>query len=89
MPQHPHLHPYPANQVNHFFMFLSYCINYKAISSPLVAAVASAAAVAVASAAAVVPLAGAAVATATEEVMVGATAVVSNTSDLTQFRQEI
>ena len=61
-------------------MFLSYCITYKAISSPLVAAVVSAAAVAVASAAAVVPLAGAA------EVVVGATAAVSTTSDLTNFR---
>ena len=86
MPQHHHLHPYAANQVNHFFMFLSYCITYKATSSPLVAAVASAAAVAVASAAAVMPLAGAAVATATAEVVVGATAVVSITSDLTHFR---
>ena len=68
-------------------MFLSYCISYKSISSPLVAAVASAAAVAVASAAAVVPLAGAAVVTAAAaEVVVGATAAVSTTSDLTHFR---
>ena len=89
MPQNPHLHPYPANHVNHFFMFLFYCITYKAISSPLVAAVASAAAVAVASAAAVVHLAGAAVATATVEVVVGATAAVSTTSDLTHFNLEI
>ena len=86
MPNHHHLQPYPANHIIHFFMFLSYCITYKAISSPLVAAVASAAAVAVAPAAAVVPLAGAAVATATAEVVVGAAAVVSTTSDLTHFR---
>ena len=66
--------------------FLSYCITYKAISSPLVAAVASAAAMAVASAAAVLPLEGAAVVTATAEEVVGATAVVSTTSDLTHFR---
>ena len=67
-------------------MFLSYCITYKAISSPLVAAVASAAAVAVASAAAVVTLAGAAVVTAAAEVVVGARAAVCTTSDLTHFR---
>ena len=68
-------------------MFLSYCITYKAISSPLVAAVASAAAVAVASAAAVVPVAGAAVVTATAEVVVVvATGAVSTTSDLKHFR---
>ena len=62
-------------------MFISYCITYKAISSPLVAAVASAAAVGVASAAAVVPLAGADV-----EVMVGATVAIRTTSDLMHFR---
>ena len=56
-------------------------ISYKAISSPLVAAVASAAVVAVASAGAVVPLAGAGV-----EVVVGATVAIRNTSDLTLFR---
>ena len=67
-------------------MFLSYCITYKAILSSLVAAVASAAAVAVASAAAVVPLTGAAVVTAAAEVVMGTTAVVSTTSDLTHFR---
>ena len=67
-------------------MFLSYCITDKAISSPLVATVASAAVVAVASAAAVVPLAGAAVVTAAAEVVVGATAAVSTSSDLTHFR---
>ena len=67
-------------------MFSFYCITHKAISSPLVAAVAPAAAVAVASAAAVVPLAGAAVVTATAEVVVVATGAVSSTSDLTHFR---
>ena len=67
-------------------MFLYYCITYKAISSPLVAAVAFAAAMAVASAAAVVPLAGAAVVTATAEVVVGTTAAIRTTSDLTHFR---
>ena len=67
-------------------MFLSYCITYKAISSPLVATVASAAAVTVASPVAVVPLAGAALVTATAEVVVGATAAVSTTSVLTHFR---
>ena len=67
-------------------MFLSYCITYKAISSPLVAAVASAAAVAVASAAAVVPVTGAAVVPATAEVVVVTTGAVSTTSDLKHFR---
>ena len=86
IPQHSHPHPYLTNHVNHVFMFLSYCISYKAISLPLVAAVASAAAVAVASAAAVVPLAGASVVTATAEVVVGATAAIRTTSDLTHFR---
>ena len=62
-------------------MFLSYCITYKAISSPLVSAVASATAVAVASAAAVVPLTVAGV-----EVVVGATVAIRTTSDLTHFR---
>ena len=76
-PTTPHPHPYLTKHVNHVFMFIS----YKAISSPLVAAVASAAAVGVASAAAVVPLAGADV-----EVMVGATVVIRTTSDLTHFR---
>ena len=51
------------------------------MSSPLVAALASAAAVGVASAAAVVPLAGAGV-----EVVVGATVAIRTTSDLTNFR---
>ena len=78
--------PTSPKPVNHVFMFLSYCISYKAISLPLVAAVASAAAVAVASAAAVVPLAGASVVTATAEVVVGATAAIRTTSDLTHFR---
>ena len=63
-------------------MFISYCITYKAISSPLVAAVASAAAVAVASAAAVVPLAGVGV-----DVVVRATVAIRTTSDdITHFR---
>ena len=62
-------------------MFISYCITYKAISSPLVAAMASAGAVAVASAAAVVPLA-----VADEEVVVGATVAIRTTSDITHFR---
>ena len=52
IPQHLHPYPYLTKHVNHVFMFLSYCITYKAISLPLVAVVASAAAVAVASAAA-------------------------------------
>ena len=62
-------------------MFISYCITYKAISSPLVAAVASAAAVGVASAAAVVPLAGMGV-----KVMVGAPFAIRTTSHITHFR---
>ena len=69
IPQHLHPHPYPTKHVNHVFMFLSYCITYKTISPPLVAAVASAAAVAVAVATAFV--AGAAVVAAAAEVMVG------------------
>ena len=68
--------PYLIKHVNHVIMFIS----YKAISSPLVAAVASAVAVAVASAAAVVPLAGAGL-----EVAVGATVAIRTTSDLTHF----
>ena len=96
IPQHPHPHPYLTKLVNHVFMILSYCITYKAISLPLVAAVASAAAVAVASAAEV---------TVAEGVCGGgggggggggdggcgdgggggATAAVSTTSDLTRF----
>ena len=62
-------------------MFLSYSITYKTISSPLVAAVASAAAVAVAA----VSVAGAAVVAVMAEMVVGATAAVTNTSDLTRF----
>ena len=58
-------------------MFISNCITHKAISSLLVAAVASAAAVAVASAVAMVPLAGAGV-----EVVVGATVAIRTTSEL-------
>ena len=57
-----HPHPYLTKHVNHVFMIIS----YKAISSPLVGALASAAAVAVASAGAVVTLAGTGV-----EVVVG------------------
>ena len=56
-------------------------ISYKAISSPLVAAVTSAAAVAVASAGAAVTLAGTGV-----EVVVGATVAIRNTSDITHFQ---
>ena len=56
-------------------------ISYKAISSPLVAAVASAAAVAVTSAGAVVHLTGTGV-----EVVVGATVAIRNTSDIMHFR---
>ena len=41
-------HPYVTKHVNHVFIFLSYCISYKAISLPLVATVASAASVAAA-----------------------------------------
>ena len=62
-------------------MFISYCITYKAISSPLVAVVASAAAVGVASAAAVVPLAGAGMG-----VVVGPPVAIRTTSDLTNLR---
>ena len=64
-PTTPHPHPYLTKHVNHVFMFIS----YKAISSPLVASVASAAAVAVV-ACAVVPLAGAGM-----KVVVGVTVV--------------
>ena len=66
-------------------MFISYCITYKAISSPLVAAVASAAAVAVASAAGSGAHGRWAVATVAEKAVVGATAVCNTMSDLTQF----
>ena len=58
-------------------MLLSYCITYKAISSPLVAAVASAAAV-VAPAAAKVTVAGAAV--------VAEASIAVTLSDLMRFR---
>ena len=52
-PTTSHPHPCLTKHVNHVFMFIS----YKAISSPLVVAVASAAGVAVASAGAEVTLA--------------------------------
>ena len=62
-------------------MFISYCNTFKAISSPLVPAVASATGAAVAFAAAVIPLAGAGV-----EVVVGERVAIRTTSDLTHFR---
>ena len=70
-PTTPHPHPYLTKHVNHVFMFLSYCITYKAISLPLVAAVASAAAVAAAEAGGG-EAAAEAVVTAAAEVVVGA-----------------
>ena len=74
IPQHPQPDLYHTKHVNHVFMFIS----YKAISSPLVAAVTFAAAVAV------VTLAG----TGVEVVMGergGATVSIRNTSDITHF----